>query len=155
MLMPFSKNVAHPTEELLMDRLLTAGIVEARGCERLLMVAKKLETQDEQLSKVLRRTGEGGIAASRVILTDLPDSYFPMTQFSFGAAELPGFRGTAGRESAPSTRCALGHSCLSAIVHSRRCSMPSLSRGRQTEAAKKYLLHWAERESVAIACLSR
>ncbi len=34
--------------------------------------------------------------------------------------------------------------------------MPSLSRGRQTEAAKKYLLHWAERESVAIAaCLGR
>jgi tRNA-(ms[2]io[6]A)-hydroxylase len=40
------------TEELLLDRLLTAGIVEARGCERLFMIAKKLDTQGHRLSQV-------------------------------------------------------------------------------------------------------
>jgi tRNA-(ms[2]io[6]A)-hydroxylase len=46
------KKCRSSTEELLMDRLLTAGIVEARGCERLFMIAKKLETQDDRLSQV-------------------------------------------------------------------------------------------------------
>lgn len=37
---------------LLLDRLLVAGIVEARGCERLSMVAKALETRDPELASV-------------------------------------------------------------------------------------------------------
>lgn len=36
-------------EALLLDRLLVAGIVEARGCERLFMVAQALEDGDSEL----------------------------------------------------------------------------------------------------------
>ncbi len=39
-------------EELLLDRLLTAGVVEARGCERLFMVAEALENRDQRLSRI-------------------------------------------------------------------------------------------------------
>ena len=38
------------SEELLLDRLLTAGIVEARGCERLFMVAAALGAKDGGLA---------------------------------------------------------------------------------------------------------
>ncbi|MGC4090215.1 MAG: tRNA isopentenyl-2-thiomethyl-A-37 hydroxylase MiaE [Polyangiaceae bacterium] len=39
-------------DELLLDRLLVSGIVEARGCERLFMVANALESRDARLSAV-------------------------------------------------------------------------------------------------------
>lgn len=39
-------------EQLLLDRLLVAGIVEARGCERLFMVANALEGRDPELHDV-------------------------------------------------------------------------------------------------------
>jgi len=38
-------------EGVLLDRLLVAGIVEARGCERLFMVAEALEKQNSPLAK--------------------------------------------------------------------------------------------------------
>lgn len=37
-------------ELLLLDRLLVAGVVEARGCERLAMLATALETRDPELA---------------------------------------------------------------------------------------------------------
>lgn len=46
------KHCRSSTEELLLDRLLTAGIVEARGCERLFMVAEALESRDAKLSAI-------------------------------------------------------------------------------------------------------
>jgi tRNA-(ms[2]io[6]A)-hydroxylase len=39
-------------EELLLDRLLVAGVVEARGCERLQLVARALEDRDAELAPV-------------------------------------------------------------------------------------------------------
>lgn len=39
-------------DELLLDRLLVSGIVEARGCERLFMVAGALESRDARLSGI-------------------------------------------------------------------------------------------------------
>ncbi len=39
-------------DELLLDRLLVAGIVEARGCERLFLVADALERRGSELSSV-------------------------------------------------------------------------------------------------------
>jgi tRNA-(ms[2]io[6]A)-hydroxylase len=39
-------------EALLLDRLVVAGVVEARGCERLFMVAEALTVQDSQLSEL-------------------------------------------------------------------------------------------------------
>jgi tRNA 2-(methylsulfanyl)-N6-isopentenyladenosine37 hydroxylase len=41
-----------PSDLLLLDRLLVAGVVEARGCERLSMVAHALETRDPPLAPV-------------------------------------------------------------------------------------------------------
>ncbi len=46
------KQYRSSSEELLMDRLLTAGIVEARGCERLFIIAEALEAKDARLSGV-------------------------------------------------------------------------------------------------------
>ncbi len=46
------KQCRSATDDLLMDRLLTAGIVEARGFERLQMVAQALQTKDARLSKI-------------------------------------------------------------------------------------------------------
>lgn len=40
------------TAELLLDRLLVAGIVEARGCERLFLLAQALEQRDPELAPV-------------------------------------------------------------------------------------------------------
>jgi tRNA-(ms[2]io[6]A)-hydroxylase len=40
------------TDALLLDRLIVAGIVEARGCERLFMVAEALEGRDAELHGV-------------------------------------------------------------------------------------------------------
>jgi tRNA 2-(methylsulfanyl)-N6-isopentenyladenosine37 hydroxylase len=40
------------TDALLLDRLIVAGIVEARGCERLFMVAEALEGRDAELHPV-------------------------------------------------------------------------------------------------------
>ncbi len=40
------------TQHLLLDRLIVAGIVEARGCERLFMVAEALEGRDAELHAV-------------------------------------------------------------------------------------------------------
>jgi tRNA-(ms[2]io[6]A)-hydroxylase len=39
-------------EALLLDRLLVAGVVEARGCERLFMVAGALEARDPRLAAI-------------------------------------------------------------------------------------------------------
>lgn len=39
-------------ETLLLDRLVVAGVVEARGCERLFMVAEALTTRDARLSEI-------------------------------------------------------------------------------------------------------
>jgi tRNA-(ms[2]io[6]A)-hydroxylase len=39
-------------EGVLLDRLLVAGIVEARGCERLFLVAEALRARDSELSEV-------------------------------------------------------------------------------------------------------
>lgn len=39
-------------EALLLDRLVVAGVVEARGCERLFMVAEALASRDARLSEI-------------------------------------------------------------------------------------------------------
>jgi tRNA-(ms[2]io[6]A)-hydroxylase len=39
-------------EALLLDRLLVSGVVEARGCERLFMVASALESRDARLAAI-------------------------------------------------------------------------------------------------------
>jgi len=84
------KKCRSSTEELLMDRLLTAGIVEARGCERLLMVATKLETQDERLSKVYAELAK---AESRhhALFYRFARQLFPDHAVQFRAAELLDF----------------------------------------------------------------
>jgi tRNA-(ms[2]io[6]A)-hydroxylase len=84
------KKCRSSTEELLMDRLLTAGIVEARGCERLLMVAKKLETQDEQLSQVYSELAK---AESRhhALFYRFARQLFPEQSVQHRAAELLDF----------------------------------------------------------------
>ena len=46
------KKCRSSSEQLLLDRLITAGIVEARGCERLFMVAEALPTIDARLSQI-------------------------------------------------------------------------------------------------------
>ena len=42
----------HAGDELLLDRLLVAGIVEARGCERLQIMAQALEGRDPELARL-------------------------------------------------------------------------------------------------------
>lgn len=42
----------HSGDALLLDRLLVAGVVEARGCERLFLVAGALEQRDARLSNI-------------------------------------------------------------------------------------------------------
>lgn len=44
------QKVRSGADELLLDRLLVAGIVEARGCERLQLVARALESRDPELA---------------------------------------------------------------------------------------------------------
>jgi tRNA-(ms[2]io[6]A)-hydroxylase len=39
-------------DALLLDRLLVAGVVEARGCERLFLVADALRSRDQRLSRI-------------------------------------------------------------------------------------------------------
>jgi tRNA-(ms[2]io[6]A)-hydroxylase len=74
-------------EELLLDRLLVAGIVEARGCERLCMVASALETRDAALATVYLELGR---AESRhhALFFRLARHYFAEHTIAARAAEL-------------------------------------------------------------------
>lgn len=75
------------SEALLLDRLLTAGVVEARGCERLFMVAKALEDEDQRLARIYAELAR---AESRhhALFFRFARQMFPETIVENRAAEL-------------------------------------------------------------------
>jgi tRNA-(ms[2]io[6]A)-hydroxylase len=74
-------------EELLLDRLLVAGIVEARGCERLQMVAHALSDADLELKNVYMDLAR---AESRhhALFFRLARLYYPEREVAERAASL-------------------------------------------------------------------
>jgi tRNA-(ms[2]io[6]A)-hydroxylase len=77
-------------EQLLLDRLLVAGVVEARGCERLCLVAEELERRGSDLSAVYLDLAR---AESRhhALFFRLARELFPDSRVSERASELLDF----------------------------------------------------------------
>lgn len=84
------KRCRSQSEQLLLDRLLVAGVVEARGCERLSMVASALETRDPELAPIYLELAR---AESRHhgLFFRLARQFFPEAEVMARASELLDF----------------------------------------------------------------
>jgi tRNA 2-(methylsulfanyl)-N6-isopentenyladenosine37 hydroxylase len=79
------KQVRGPSQERLMDRLLTFGIIEGRGCERFMMVAQAL--QDESLKNMYSELAKSE-ARHHALFIHMVRTFFPETSWRKRMDEL-------------------------------------------------------------------
>ncbi|GAB1261398.1 MiaE family protein [Aurantivibrio plasticivorans] len=81
----FRKHIRKDSEPYLLDRLISAGIIEARGCERFSLIADAQE--DLQLKRFYTAIGRSE-SRHATLFTDLAKEYFPADEVEERLGEM-------------------------------------------------------------------